>query len=128
MQCLVTTETLAKFSDAWNAHDVDALMSFMADDCEFHTVAGPGLLGASMLGREAVRQAFAAAFVTWPDAQWADGVHAVMGDRGISETTFKATRNDGMRMEARMIDVFTFKGDKILIKNSFCKDRPMFKV
>ena len=31
---------LASFSDAWNRHDIDALMGFMADECEFHAVAG----------------------------------------------------------------------------------------
>ena len=46
----VTVATLAAFGDAWNRHDIDALMSFMADDCEFHAVAGPDLLGRSFVG------------------------------------------------------------------------------
>ena len=33
----VTEATLAAFSDAWNRHDVDALMSFMHDDCVFQS-------------------------------------------------------------------------------------------
>jgi ketosteroid isomerase-like protein len=36
----VTTETLHAFADAWNRHDVDALMSFMTDDCVFESSAG----------------------------------------------------------------------------------------
>jgi ketosteroid isomerase-like protein len=28
----VTTDVLQAFADAWNRHDVDALMSFMTDD------------------------------------------------------------------------------------------------
>jgi ketosteroid isomerase-like protein len=31
----VTTEVLQAFADAWNRHDVDALMSFMTEDCVF---------------------------------------------------------------------------------------------
>ena len=49
---------LARFSDAWNRHDIDALMDFMADECEFHAVAGPDLMGRSFVGREAVREGF----------------------------------------------------------------------
>ena len=37
----VTTERLQAFADAWNRHDVDALMSFMSDDCAFEASAGP---------------------------------------------------------------------------------------
>ena len=29
----VTTHDLQAFADAWNRHDVDALMTFMTDDC-----------------------------------------------------------------------------------------------
>jgi ketosteroid isomerase-like protein len=37
----VTTEVLQAFADAWNRHDVDALMSFMTEDCVFEASAGP---------------------------------------------------------------------------------------
>jgi ketosteroid isomerase-like protein len=33
----VTTELLQAFAEAWNRHDVDALMSFMTEDCRFRT-------------------------------------------------------------------------------------------
>ena len=39
----VTPATLAAFSDAWNRHDVDALMTFMHDDCVFETPPAPTL-------------------------------------------------------------------------------------
>ena len=41
----VDTAFLQSFSDAWNNHDIEALMSFMTEDCVFHTVAGEGELG-----------------------------------------------------------------------------------
>lgn len=124
----VTVETLVAFNAAWNRHDLDALMSFMADDCAFHAVAGPDQLGRSFIGHEAVRAGFAAAFAACPDAQWTDGDHFVVGERGVSESTFRGTRAaDGLRIEARMVDVFTFSGGKIAVKNAFRKDRPAFK-
>ncbi|MGY2490836.1 nuclear transport factor 2 family protein [Cupriavidus sp. CP313] len=117
-------ELLQAFNDAWNRHDIEALMSFMADECAFHGVAGPELLGRSFICREAVREGFQLAWQTFPDAQWVDGDHFVVGDRGVSESTFRGTRADGARIEARMVDVFTFRDGKIAVKNAYRKDRP----
>lgn len=123
----VTIETLHAFTAAWNRHDIDALMSFMSPDCEFHAVAGPDVLGRSFIGRAAVREGFQMAWQTFPDASWTDATAFVCGDRGVAESTFSGTRADGMRVVARMVDVFTFTGDKIKVKNAFRKDRPMSK-
>ena len=117
-------EFLQAFSDAWNRHDIDALMDFMADDCSFHAVAGPDLLGRSFVGREAVREGFMLAWQTFPDASWQDPDHFVQGNRGVTESTFVGTKADGTRIEARMVDVFTFHNGKIAVKNAFRKDRP----
>ena len=76
----VTVQTLEAFSDAWNRHDLNALMSFMTDDCVFETAAGPEACGTRHVGLAAVRQAFAMAWHTVPDAQWRNGVHHVMGN------------------------------------------------
>jgi steroid delta-isomerase-like uncharacterized protein len=120
----VTVETLEAFSAAWNRHDVDALMAFMSDDCVFQTAAGPAACGTRHVGREAVRAAFAAAWSAFPDAQWRNGRHFVAGDRGVSEWTFTGTAADGTRVEADGVDVFTFSGGLIKVKNAFRKDRP----
>lgn len=117
-------EFLSAFADAWNAHDIDALMSFMSDDCTFHAVGGPDLLGRSFVGREAVREGFQLAWQSFPDAAWLDGDHFVCGDRGVSESTFRGTKADGTRIEARMVDVFTFRDGLIAVKNAYRKDRP----
>jgi len=114
---------LEQFNDAWNRHDIDALMNCMADECVFHGVAGPELMGRTFAGRDAVRKGFALAWETCPDASWKDGVHFVSGDRGVSESTFRGTTADGARIEARMVDVFTFRNGKIAVKNAYRKDR-----
>ncbi|MBW4048769.1 MAG: nuclear transport factor 2 family protein [Proteobacteria bacterium] len=116
-------DMLQRFSDAWNAHDLDQLMSFMADDCIFHAVSGPDMLGRTFRGAEDVRAGFVAAWKTFPDAAWLDPVHCVCGNRGFTESTFVGTRQDGSRVHARMVDIFTFTGDLILVKNAFRKER-----
>jgi len=120
----ITAQTLADFADAWNRHDLEALMGFMHDECVFHAVAGPDVLGRTFSGRTEVADGFKAAWTNIPDAAWLDGVHFVAGDRGVSECTFKGTQADGCRIEARMVDVFTFKDGKILMKKAFRKNRP----
>ena len=54
---------LERFADAWNRHDLDALMSMMTDDCVFEASAGPDVNGQRSEGRQAVRAAFAAVFL-----------------------------------------------------------------
>ena len=120
----VTAATLAAFADAWNRHDIDALMTFMAEDCVFETAAGPDACGSRHVGPAAVRSAFESAWKNFPDAQWRNGSHFVAGDRGISEWLFTGTAADGSRVEANGVDVFTFRGGRIAVKNVFRKDRP----
>ncbi len=123
----VTTETLQRFADAWNRHDVDALMSFMADDCVFDASAGPEACGTRCAGREAVRAAFADVWAVFPDAHWGGARHLrhfVHGDRGVSEWTFTGTRADGRRVEVHGCDLFTFRDGRIATKDSYRKNRP----
>ncbi len=82
---------LDRFAEAWNLHDLDALMSMMTDDCVFNASAGPQVDGQRSEGRHAVRIAYAAVFDAYPDAHWAGARHFVAGDRGVSEWTFTGT-------------------------------------
>lgn len=120
----LTTDVLQAFADAWNRHDIDALMSFMADDCVFESSAGPDICGTRYAGREAVRAGFAEVWATFPDAHWGHARHWVQGERGVSEWTFTGTRADGSRVEVHGCDLFTFRDGKIALKNSYRKNRP----
>ncbi|HUG60156.1 MAG TPA: nuclear transport factor 2 family protein [Candidimonas sp.] len=117
-------QTLQAFGDAWNRHDIDALMSFMHEDCVFETVAGPEVYGARHQGLAAVRKAFEAAWQTIPDAQWLNASCWADGDRGVMESTFTGTAADGSFIEANMVDLLVFKDGKIILKNAFRKNRP----
>lgn len=117
---------LERFADAWNRHDLDALMSMMTDDCVFDASAGPDIHGQRSEGPPAVRAAFAAVFEAFPDAHWAHARHFIAGNRGVSEWTFTGTRAEGTRVEVTGCDLFTFDAGKIAIKNSYRKNRPAF--
>ena len=115
---------LQAFADAWNRHDVDALMSMMTTDCVFEASGGNAIDGERHEGQRAVRAAYAAVFEQYPDAHWGNARHFVTGDRGVSEWTFTGTQKDGKRVEVTCCDLFTFRNGKVAIKNSFRKNRP----
>ena len=119
----VTVAMLDAFADAWNRHDIDALMSFMADDCTFESSAGPDVCGRRFSGREAVRNGFLDVWAVFPDAHWGNARHFVHGDRGVSEWTFTGTKADGTRVEVNGCDLFTFRDGRIALKNSYRKQR-----
>ncbi|WP_041645469.1 nuclear transport factor 2 family protein [Aromatoleum aromaticum] len=124
VKAAVTIEVLQAFAEAWNRHDTEALMSFMSDDCVFEASAGPEICGTRYAGREAVRAGFAEVWATFPDAHWGNARHFVHADRGVSEWTFTGTRADGTRVEVQGCDLFTFRDGKIVLKNSYRKNRP----
>jgi steroid delta-isomerase-like uncharacterized protein len=119
----VTEAFLQSFADAFNAHDLDAIMSHMTDDCVFEASAGPDVNGEKFTGQAQVRKSFEDVFNTYPDARWNNPRHFISVNRGLSEWTFTGTRKDGTKVEVMGCDVFTFKNGKIAVKNSYRKNR-----
>jgi ketosteroid isomerase-like protein len=119
----VDVDFLQAFAEAWNRHDIEALMSFMADECSFNSSMGPDALGTHYEGREQVREGYQGFLNAFADGQWGNARHFVSGDRGVSEWTFTATAPDGSRIEANGCDIFTFRDSKIALKDSFRKNR-----
>lgn len=114
---------LESFADAWNRHDVNALMSMMTEDGVFEASAGTEVNGQRYEGQKAVRAAYEAVFAQFPDARWNNPRHLVKGNRGVSEWTFTGTSKDGRRVEVTGCDLFTFREGKIAVKNSYRKNR-----
>jgi ketosteroid isomerase-like protein len=117
-------EVLEEVLDAFNRHDLDAIMARFADDCVFESPRGPDPWGRRFVGRDEVRRGLAARFEGIPDVQCGDGDHFVSGDRAASEWTIRGTTVEGERVEVRGCDLWTF-GDygAIVRKDSFWKLR-----
>ncbi|HEX5849380.1 MAG TPA: nuclear transport factor 2 family protein, partial [Rubrobacter sp.] len=90
-----SVETLEAITDAFNAHDLDAIMEFFADDCSLDMPRGPEPWGQRFMGKEAVRAALATRFEGLPDVHYGDGRHWVCGNMGVSEWTLTGTMADG---------------------------------
>ena len=124
----LTSADLSATFDAFNRHDVKAVMKCFADDCVFYTVAGPEAYGDKVEGAEAIAEAFSAVWRTMPDAHWDHHSHFVAGDRAVSEWTFSGTSANGERIEAQGADLFTLRDGKIIVKQALRKARPPLKV
>ena len=108
---------------AFNAHDLDAIMAFFVDDCVLEMPRGPDPWGRRAEGREAVRALLATRFAGLPDVHYGDERHFVDGDTGISTWTITGTPVGGGRVEVNGCDFYTFRGERIVKKNSFWKIR-----
>ena len=116
-------ETLKALAAAFNAHDLDLIMSFFADDCVLEMPRGPDPWGQRSTGRAAVREALRSRFAGIPDVHYGDDTHFVAGPVGVSQWTLRGTRaQGGERVEVRGCDLYTFADDgKIRKKDSYWK-------
>jgi ketosteroid isomerase-like protein len=121
MAGVMTVELLEAFGEALNRRDLDAAMSFFAEDGSYQSSAGPALEGREFQGRDAVRAGLEAFLGRSPDGRYEDVSLFVAGDRGFGEWTFVGTSVDGEPVRIRGCDLYDFAGDKIKRKNAFRK-------
>jgi len=117
-------ELLRQVADAFNRHDLDAIMAAFSDECVFESPRGPDPWGTRFAGKSEVRDGLAARFSGIPDVRYGDDQHFACGARGVSEWTLTGTTTDGERLAVRGCDLWTFDADgKISRKDSFWKIR-----
>jgi steroid delta-isomerase-like uncharacterized protein len=116
-------EKLAGLCEAFNAHDLDRIMTFFADDCVLEMPRGPHPWGRRCEGRDAVREGLASRFEGLPDVHYADAEHFVDAERqsGISKWTLTGTTREGQRVEVRGCDFYTFRDGLATRKDSYWK-------
>jgi ketosteroid isomerase-like protein len=107
-------ETIERYNDAWNAHDVDLICAFHAPGMVFenHTV-GERVEGADVHGH------IARIFENWPDLAFRGRRLYVADGLVVSEWTATATAADGRRLEWDGVDVFPFRDGLILRKDVY---------
>ncbi len=107
-------EVVEAFDAAWGAHDLDATLALVTDDCVFEST-GPAPDGARHVGRAAVRAAWQPIF---DDASSAFEVEELVaaGDRVTQR--WRYTWADG---HVRGVDVFTVRDGLVAAKLSYVK-------
>jgi len=116
---------LVAHTEAWNRHDLDALMDLFSEDYVFEASGGDEACGKRYEGQAEVRGAFADALGSMLDAEWGNGRHHILApDHGVSEWTLTGTLADGSRLEVNGCDFLAVREGKIIKKNSYRKQRP----
>ncbi len=113
---------------AFNSANLDEVMSFFDDECVFEAIAGEDACGTKIVGAPSIRTAFKKVYETFPDVQWnISNVTTYGNEGGLAEWTFTGTQEDGKRVEANGVDLFSFSNGKIVKKNAFRKARPLLE-
>ena len=116
-----TVRVLEELLAAFNRHDLDAIMEFFADDCEFYMPRGAGPRGDRFAGKPEVRAGLARRFEGIPDVHYGDDRHWACGALGVSEWTLTGTTIAGKRIAVRGVDLLEFAEGGITRKDSFWK-------
>ena len=114
---------LKQLCEAFNAHDLDRIMSFFADDCVLETPRGSDPWGSRFEGKAAVRKALMGRFEGLPDVHYGSDSHFVdeANSTGMSKWTLSGTQKDGQRVVVRGCDFYTFRNGMVVQKDSYWK-------
>jgi len=112
---------LEGLAEAFNAHDIDAIMRYFAADCSLDMPRGREPHGARYRGLDEVRRGLLTRFETTPDVHYGQLEHTVSGDTGITKWLLTGTMRNGERVAVRGCDFYTFRNGKVTRKDSYWK-------
>ena len=114
-----TAGAVDRFNQAFNDHDVDAVMAAMTDDCVFENTSPPN--GHRYEGQAQVRAAWEEFFAASPDAHFEGEDVIVAGDRCIVQWIYTWTNDDGTTNSLRGVDVLRVRDGKVAEKFAYVK-------
>jgi len=120
----VTTELLDAIQDAFNRHDVDGILAYFADDCEWLMARGPDRWeGKRLRGKAAIAKVLSARYAVVPDMRWEDMSHFISpgGSKACSEWTVRGTPEEGDPIDWLGCDVWTFRDGLVIKKDTYWK-------
>jgi ketosteroid isomerase-like protein len=116
-----TPALLQEINAAFNARDVDRIMTFFAEDCTFLMARGPEPVGRRVHGKAAVRTVLADRFKVITDMRWDHVDQVIAGNRAVTVWMVTGHGKDGEVLNYRGCDLYEFRGDKILNKDTYWK-------
>lgn len=117
----VSVSMLEQVLDAFNRHDLDAILAFFTDDATLEMPRGAHPWGSRLVGKDAVREGLASRFAGIPDVHYSEDRHFVCGDRGVSEWLLTGTTTAGQQIAVRGCDLWEFRDGQITRKDSYWK-------
>jgi cation diffusion facilitator family transporter len=114
-----TVAAVDRFNEAFNNHDVDAVMAAMTDDCVFENTSPPN--GDRYEGQDEVRKAWEDFFAASPSARFEGEDVIATGDRCVVQWRYTWTNADGSTSALRGVDVLRVRDGKIAEKFAYVK-------
>lgn len=114
-------DLLLEIAAAFNAHDLDRIMSHFSEDSSLDMPRGIKPWGTRFIGKDAVRKGLSFRFETTPDVHYCEDRHWVSGSMGVSEWLLTGTSTDGRQIEVRGCDHYEFCDGKVIRKDSYWK-------
>ena len=114
-------DLLSGLLDAFNAHAIDRVMRFFADDCVLQMPRGPNPYGLRAEGFADVRATLTTRFEGIPDVHYDEDCHYIDGNVGVSKWLLTGTTTAGQRIEVRGCDFYEFRDGKVIMKDSYWK-------
>ncbi len=114
-----TAAAVDTFNEAFNRHDVDAVMAAMTDDCVFESTSPP--FGERHEGRAAVRAAWESFFTSTPTAHFDAEDVITTGDRCVVQWRFTWKNDDATDGAVRGVDVIRVRDGKVAEKFAYVK-------
>jgi cation diffusion facilitator family transporter len=114
-----TAEAVERFNEAFNEHDVDAVMAAMTDDCVFENTSPPN--GQRYEGKAQVRTAWEEFFAASPHAHFDSEDVVIAGDRCIVQWRYTWKNDDGSTGSLRGVDVIRVRNGKVAEKFAYVK-------
>lgn len=114
-----TLAAVQRFNEAFNRHDVDAIMACMTADCVFENTR-PTPDGERFTGAAAVRGFWEAFFTRSPRARFEAEEIFAAGDRCVVRWVYHWIR-DGVPGHVRGVDVFRVREGRVAEKLSYVK-------
>lgn len=115
-----TQAVIERFNEAFNRHDIDAIMENMTDDCVFENTS-PAPHGECHEGQRAVRAFWERMFQETPTAHFEAEDMVSSGDRCTVLWRYTYTSSDGKRHHIRGVDIFRVRNGKVAEKLSYVK-------
>jgi len=114
-----TLAAVDRFNEAFNRHDVPAVMALMTDDVVFDSTRPPPD-GERIEGQAKVAEFWRQFFARSPQARFETEDAFAAGDRCVVRWVYHWVR-DGMPGHIRGVDVFRVRGGKVAEKLSYVK-------
>ncbi|MHC4447072.1 MAG: nuclear transport factor 2 family protein [Planctomycetota bacterium] len=117
----VSLELIDEITEDFNRHDVDAVVNRFADDGVFLLARGDKPWGRRLEGKDEIRAFLEKRFAEIPDMQWETISRWSVGNRAAFEWIVRATLPSGEKMELFGCDLYEFRGDKMVRKDTYWK-------